>query len=129
MEEADTDGRTILKSFVRYPLCESAALRDGVVLVPQQEQAATTMWYGFVTLHMLLLITPSNSTVFFFYLNHNGLFGIFPTIPELFLFLSTSFTDRNRLSVLIKVHLHCSNWLCDIATLLVQSFTISSFNS
>ena len=82
MEKADTDGRTILKSFVRYPLCESAALRDGVVLVPQQEQAATTMWYGFVTLHMLLLITPSNSTVFFFLLESQRPLWNLPNDPR-----------------------------------------------
>ena len=34
IEEADTDGKPILRSFVRYPLSENAAFRDDGVLVP-----------------------------------------------------------------------------------------------
>ena len=47
IEEADTDdGKPILKSFVRHPLSELGTM----------VYQANTKWYGFVTVHRLLLI-------------------------------------------------------------------------
>ena len=129
-EPSSTHHRIYCFTAGRYPCAihclKTLPLETMVYQYPQQEQAAFTMWYGFATVHMLLLIILYSH----FLLVSTTAFGSFRTISRRRLFFPMDLVHRfGRPSpCLIKVHLHCSNWLCDIATLLVQSITLGPFD-
>ena len=120
------NGKPILKFFVRIRCLKTLPLGTMMYKYPQEEPAAIdAVWiccrpYA-ATNHPFQLYS------YFLIRIHNSLSGSFQTISVLSSFLSILSTDSSRLPVL-TVHLHCSNRLCDIATLLVQSFTISPFD-
>ena len=93
----------------------SFVLGTMVYQYPQQEQAAITMW------HMLVLIILPTLKAFstrpdWKLPNHLTPLLSYRPPPQ------TAVVSRFQLKFI-----HCSNRLCDFATLLVQSFTISPF--
>ena len=129
IEEADTDGKPILRSFVRYPLSENAAFRDDGVLVPAA---------GTCSIHDAVWICcrPYAATTNFPFRLYSYFLLASTTVSleasersPTPLVSHQPLSDGSRLPVSTKVHLRCSNRLYDITTLSVQSFTISLFDT
>ena len=116
MKEQRGDGWQAKFEFVR---ALSFVLGTMVYQYPQQEQAAITMW------HMLVLIIPSNSKGIFYSHSQRPDWKLPNHLTPLLSYRpppQTAVVSRFQLKFI-----HCSNRLCDFATLLVQSFTISPF--
>ena len=98
-----------LKSFVRYLLSENAAFLDDGVLVPAAGTSSIqfgvwgvcclhiTTWWGFVTIHMLLLQMSFPTPQLVSTRIHDVFFWNFRTVAHSSSSSWTSFTDGSRL--------------------------------